>query len=107
MNKRRILIWCTDIIGVVIAILLRKYLPDMVSFGMMARVTDIAPKSVEELKNLRHMKLDNINIGMETAHDPTLELMNKGCHASDTLEQFSKLDEAGIRYNILYLSVLG
>ena len=90
-----------------IAILLRKYLPDMVSFGMFARVTDIAPKSVEELKNLRHMKLDNINIGMETAHDPTLEHMNKGYHASDILEQLSKLDEAGIRYNIFYLNGLG
>ena len=90
-----------------IAILLRKYLPDLVSFGMFARVTDIAPKSVEELKNLRHMKLDNINIGMETAHDPTLEHMNKGYHASDILEQLSKLEEAGIRYNIVYLNGLG
>ena len=90
-----------------IAILLRKYLPDLVSFGMFARVTDIAPKSVEELKNLHHMKLDNINIGMETAHDRTLEHMNKGYHASDILEQLSKLDEAGIRYNIFYLNGLG
>ncbi len=90
-----------------IAILLRKYLPDMVSFGMFARVTDIAPKSVEELKNLRHMKLDNINIGMETAHNPTLERMNKGYHATDILEQLSKLDEAGIRYNVVYLNGLG
>ena len=90
-----------------IAILLRKYLPDMVSFGMFARVTDITPKSVEELKNLRHMKLDSINIGIETAHDPTLERMNKGYHASDILEQLSKLDEAGIRYNVFYLNGLG
>lgn len=90
-----------------IAVLLRKYLPHMVSFGMFARVTDIAPKSVEELKNLRHMKLDSINIGMETAHDPTLERMNKGYHASDILTQLSKLDEAGIRYNLFYLNGLG
>lgn len=90
-----------------IALLLRKYLPYMVSFGMFARVTDIAPKSVEELKNLRHMKLDSINIGMETAHDPTLERMNKGYHASDILAQLSKLDEAGIRYNLFYLNGLG
>ncbi|MCM1142265.1 MAG: radical SAM protein [Muribaculum sp.] len=90
-----------------IAILLRKYMPDMVSFGMFARVTDITPKSIEELKNLRHMKLDNINIGMETAHNPTLDFMNKGYHASDILEQLSKLDEAGIRYNIVYLNGLG
>lgn len=90
-----------------IANLLRKYLPHMVSFGMFARVTDIIPKSVEELKNLRHMKLDSINIGMETAHDPTLERMNKGYLAADILTQLSKLDEAGIRYNLFYLNGLG
>ncbi|MBO5181599.1 MAG: radical SAM protein [Paraprevotella sp.] len=90
-----------------IAILLRKYLPHMVSFGMFARVTDIAPKSVEELKNLRYMKLDGINIGMETAHDPTLERMNKGYRAADILAQLSKLDEASIRYNLFYLNGLG
>ena len=90
-----------------IAILLRKYLPHMESFGMFARVTDIGPKSVEELKNLRHMKLDNLNIGMETAHDPTLERMNKGYHAADILEQLSKLEAAGIRYNVVYLNGLG
>lgn len=90
-----------------IANLLRKYLPHMVSFGMFARVTDINPKSVEELKNLRHMKLDSINIGMETAHDPTLERMNKGYQAADILTQLSKLDEAGIRYNLFYLNGLG
>ncbi len=90
-----------------IAILLRKYLPHLVSFGMFARVTDIAPKSVEELKNLRHMKLDSINIGIETAHNPTLERMNKGYHANDILEQLSKLDEAGIHYNVFYLNGLG
>ena len=90
-----------------VALLLRKYLPHMVSFGMFARVTDIAPKSVEELKNLRHMKLDSINIGIETAHDETLDKMNKGYHASDILAQLSKLDEAGIRYNVFYLNGLG
>lgn len=90
-----------------IAILLRKYLPHLVTFGMFARVTDIAPKSVEELKNLRHMKLDSISIGIETAHNPTLERMNKGYQASDILKQLSKLDEAGIHYNVFYLNGLG
>lgn len=90
-----------------IAILLRKYLPHLVSFGMFARVTDIAHKSVEELKNLRHMRLDSITIGVETAHNPTLERMNKGYQASDILEQLTKLDEAGIHYNVFYLNGLG
>ncbi len=90
-----------------VALLLRKYLPEMVSFGMFARVTDITPKTVEELKNLHHLKLDSINIGIETAHDPTLESMNKGYRASDILEQLPKLDEVGIRYNVFYLNGLG
>lgn len=89
-----------------VALLLRKYLPYMVSFGMFARVTDITPKSVEELKNLHHLKLDGINIGIETAHDPTLERMDKGYRAADILAQLSKLDEAGIRYNVFYLNGL-
>lgn len=79
----------------------------MISFGMFARVTDISLKSVEELKNLHHMKLDSINIGIETAHNPTLERMNKGYHASDIIEQLSKFDEAEIRYNVFYLNGLG
>lgn len=79
----------------------------MVSFGMFAHVTDITPKSVEELKNLHHLKLDSINIGIETAHDQALEQMNKGYHASDILEQLSKLDEAGIRYDVFYLNSPG
>ena len=90
-----------------IAILLRKYLPHLVSFGMFARVTDITSKSIEELRNLRHLKLDSINIGIETAHDETLERMQKGYHSSDILEQLSKLDEAGIHYNVFYLNGLG
>lgn len=90
-----------------VALLLRKYLPHMVSFGMFARVTDISPKSVEELKNLHHLRLDGINIGIETAHDPTLERMNKGYRSADILGQLSKLDEAGIRYNVFYLNGLG
>ncbi len=33
--------------------------------------------------------------------------MNKGYRASDILEQLTKLDEAGIHYNVFYLNGLG
>jgi len=33
--------------------------------------------------------------------------MNKGYRASDIISQLSKLDEAGIRYNLFYLNGLG
>ena len=77
-----------------VALLLRKHLPHLASFGMFARVTDITSKSVEELKNLHHLKLDSINIGIETAHDPTLERMNKGYCASATMSSISTDSEA-------------
>lgn len=89
-----------------LGLLLRKHFRYLESFGMFARVTDITPKSVEELKNLHHLKLDSINIGIETAHDETLEFMNKGYRAKDILRELSKLDEAGIRYNVFYLNGL-
>lgn len=89
-----------------VALLLRKYLTHMESFGMFARVTDISGKTVEELRNLRHLKLDNINIGIETADDETLAFMDKGYTARDITEQLSKLELAGIRYNVIYLAGL-
>jgi radical SAM superfamily enzyme YgiQ (UPF0313 family) len=89
-----------------IALMLRKYLRHMETFGMFARVTDITPKTVDELKNLHYLGLDGINIGIETAHDETLERMNKGYHTEDILRELSKLDKAGIRYNIVFLNGL-
>ncbi|MDE7134922.1 MAG: radical SAM protein, partial [Rikenellaceae bacterium] len=89
-----------------VAVLLRKYLRHMESFGMFARVTDIAPKTVEQLRNLRHLRLDGINIGIETGDDETLARMNKGYVAADIIEQLGKLEQAGIRYNVVCMSGL-
>lgn len=90
-----------------VALLLRKYLTRLESFGMFARVTDITPKTVGQLRDLHHLKLDNINIGIETGDDETLAFMNKGYTGHDITEQLSKLEQAGIRYNVVYLTGLG
>ena len=45
---------------------------------MFARISDIKPKTVEELKNLRHLGFDGISIGTESGDDNTLAVMNKG-----------------------------
>lgn len=73
---------------------------------MFARISDIKPKTIEELKNLRHLGFDRISIGTESGDDDTLAAMNKGYTANDIIEQCRKLEEANIRYNFVYLTGL-
>ena len=89
-----------------LGIMFRKYLPRLENIGCFARITDIKPKSVEQLRNLRHLGFYGITIGTESGDDSVLERMNKGYYSSDIVEQCLKLEEAGIRYNVSYLSGL-
>ncbi|MDE7374616.1 MAG: radical SAM protein [Odoribacter sp.] len=89
-----------------LGLLIRKYLRHCESIGMFARISDIKPKTVEELKNLRHLGFDSISIGTESGDDDTLTAMNKGYAASDIIEQCKKLEEANIRYHLVYLTGL-
>ena len=89
-----------------LGLLIRKYLPYCETIGTFSRIADIKPKSVDELKNLRHLGFDSISIGTESGDDETLNRMNKGNTANDILEQCQKLEEANIRYNLVYLTGL-
>lgn len=89
-----------------LGLLIRKYLRYCESIGMFARISDIKPKTVEELKNLRHLGFDSISIGTESGDDETLARMDKGYTANDIIEQCKKLEEANIRYNFVYLTGL-
>lgn len=89
-----------------LGLLIRKYLRHCESIGMFARISDIKPKTAEELKNLRHLGFDGISIGTESGDDDTLAAMNKGYAARDIIEQCKKLEEADIRYNFVYLTGL-
>lgn len=86
--------------------MIRKYIRYCKTIGCFSRISDIKSKTVEELKNLRHLGFDSISIGTETGDDETLAKMNKGYTAADILEQCRKLDEANIRYNLVYLTGL-
>lgn len=87
-----------------IANLSKQYLQKLTNIGCFARITDIAPKSIEELKTLRAVGYNRITIGVETGDDEALEFMNKGYSSADILEQCRKLDEANIEYNFFYLA---
>lgn len=85
-----------------IAELIHKYLPSVESIGSFARITDIAPKSEEELTRLHAMGYDGLTIGIETGDDEALRFMNKGYTSADIIEQCQRLDTAGIHYSFFY-----
>lgn len=86
-----------------IAALTHKYLPAVSSIGSFARITDITPKSADELQRLHDIGYDGLTIGIETGDDEALRFMNKGYASSDIIEQCQRLDAAGIHYNFFYL----
>lgn len=87
-----------------IALTAKLSLPKLTNIGCFARITDITPKSIGELKELRALGYNRITIGVETGDDKALAFMNKGYTSKDILEQCYKLDEANIEYDFFYLT---
>ena len=87
-----------------LAKMVKEYYPKYETIGCFARITDITPKTVEELRGLRALGYDGITIGVETGDDEMLAFMNKGFQSKDTIEQCKKLEEANISYNFFYLT---
>ncbi len=83
-----------------------QYLPRVKSIGCFSRITDITPKTLEQLKELHQLGYDGVIIGTETGDDDTLHFMRKGYQAKDIVEQLNRLDEAKITYHISYLNGL-
>ena len=83
---------------------IHKYLPNVKSMTMAARITNIKNKTVEQLKELRKMGITELYLGVESGDDWTLDRIQKGYHASDILEQVKKLDESGIDYWLTFLN---
>ncbi len=87
-----------------LAEMIHKYLPRVTSIGGFGRVTDITPKTDEQLLELHSLGYDGIIVGAESGDDATLEFMNKGFKTKDTLEQLGRLEKAGISYDINHMN---
>lgn len=78
--------------------------PKVETIGCFARVTDLSPKSDEELARLQAAGYDGLTLGIETGDDEALSFMDKGYRAADILTQCRRLDQAGIGYHFFYLA---
>jgi radical SAM superfamily enzyme YgiQ (UPF0313 family) len=75
---------------------LRETFPDLNRVTTYGRSHTAARKSITELKELKGAGLDRIHIGLETAYDPLLAYMEKGCTAANHIEGGKKVKEAGV-----------
>lgn len=81
-------------------------IPAVNSYGGFCRIMDVARKSDEELRTLAARGVNDIAIGAESGHDPTLAFMQKGQTAADLIEQSRRLHKAGIEFTFFYLAGL-
>lgn len=88
--------------------MINHYLPEIETITCYASIKNIKNKTVEDLKKLRSLGYNQLHIGIETAYDPALKMMNKGFTNADAYEQIGKLIKAGFEYDaLLMLGVAG
>ncbi|MGM9977495.1 MAG: radical SAM protein [Clostridium sp.] len=87
-----------------LAELTKKYYPKLESIGCFARITDITPKTTEQLRELRKLGYNSITIGVEAGDDKALSFMYKGFGTKEILKECKRLDEVGMEYNFFYLA---
>lgn len=90
-----------------IANLIHKYLPFVKSIGGYGRIDSLKNKTVEQLKELKELGYSGIVFGVESGDDRILKFMNKGYKADEIVPQLSKMDKAGLNYEVIFLSGLG
>ncbi len=82
---------------------INKKLPLVERIGIYANAKAIKRKSIEELKELKDLKLGIIYYGIESGNDEVLKFIKKGTTSKDLIEQGKKVIEAGIKLSCTVL----
>ncbi|MBQ4459170.1 MAG: radical SAM protein [Clostridia bacterium] len=87
---------------------IRYYFPECETISCFAHIPNFRSKTVDDLKLLRSLGFDQINIGVESAIDSVLDMFHKGYHVDDVYEQLGKLNEAGMQFSMnIIMGALG
>ncbi|NFT08761.1 MULTISPECIES: radical SAM protein [Clostridium] len=87
-----------------IAILIKKHLPKCKTIAMYASIKSIKLKTIDELKDLHDLGIDDLYIGLESGNDEVLLNINKGNTSKEALDELTKLDKAGIGYYCMVMT---
>ena len=83
-----------------IAEMINTTFPEVETIACYASIHNIKHKTVEELRELRGLKINELNIGVESGLDEVLQQHNKGYSLEDAYEQLAKLRSAGMDYGL-------
>ncbi len=78
-----------------IAKMIGEKLPQIRTIAMYASIRNIQDKTDAELRMLRELGIDQLNIGVESGMDSVLEYMNKGYTAAEAKAELLRLKKAG------------
>lgn len=70
------------------------------TIAMYASVNNIKDKNDDELKKFRALKINDLNIGIESDSSTVLKLLNKGFTPDEAKKQLRRLTKAGIDYSV-------
>ena len=86
---------------------LNEKLPIIERIGTYATPQDILRRSVDELKELRQLRLGIFYTGLETGDDELLQKIGKGVNSDQVIEAGRKVKEAGISFSVTVILGLG
>jgi len=73
--------------------------PEVDTIAMYASVKNIIGKTDEELRRLRALRINELNIGIESGMDEVLHHLNKGFSLEEARTQLKRLNAAGIAFS--------
>lgn len=87
-----------------VAEMIGEKLPQIRTISMYASIRNIQEKTDAELRMLRELGVNELNIGVESGMDSVLEYMNKGYSVADAKAELARLKEAGYDFalNIIF-----
>lgn len=82
---------------------IHEYFPECTSIGCFAAIPNFKNKSIEDLKQLRSLGYDQLDIGVEAALDSVLAMLGKGYDVREAYQQLDKLNKADIRFSVNFI----
>lgn len=83
-----------------IARMIHEKLPEVETIAMYASIKNIHTKTDAELRRLRDLRINDLNIGVESGYDPALTYMNKDHTAEEAVRELRRLKAAGMDFGL-------
>ena len=79
---------------------INEILPEVQTIAMYASILNVMNKTDEELRELRALKFNDLNIGVESAFPGMMERFNKGYDLQTAKTQLARLKKAGFDFSL-------